>query len=336
MALEETVNKIIELVAEIIKRDVDDVVRSNKWGEYNFDECRDDLEAAYSVIRPLLELPLESILQAHAADFQKQLGVLRDTINNVTEFTVKQDAPAQNRDQLSVALIKQSQAVWNRIAPWIGYLFFQAGDVSEGLKKIRESQGHVDNALVNFLEKADDGQTQIEKAVAAAKEVAGKAGVGHFTEDFANEAEAHNTAAFRWLVATVVFAVAAGSVAYHFGTAQQVPEEVAAILQYTTMRIVILGLLFTGTIWCGRMYKTNKHQESINKHRANALQTFQAFVEATKDPAVRDAVLMETTRSIFTIAPSGYLGDIDKSPDAGSRIVEVIKAASKSATEDKG
>ena len=74
MALEDTVNKIIELVAEITKRDVDDVVRSDKWGEYNFDECRDDLERAYSVIRPLPELPLESILQANAGSIQKQLA----------------------------------------------------------------------------------------------------------------------------------------------------------------------------------------------------------------------------------------------------------------------
>lgn len=336
MALEDTVNKIIELVAEITKRDVDDVVRSDKWGEYNFDECRDDLERAYSVIRPLPELPLESILQANAGSIQKQLGALNTAINNAAEFSVKTDNAAHERDTLAVALSRHAQATWTGIAPWIGYLFFQADDATEGLKKIRESQGHVDNELVSFLKKKDDGLAQIENAVTAAKEIAGKAGVGHFTEDFANEAKSHNSASIKWLVATVVFAVAAGSVAYHFGTAQQVPEEVAAILQYTTMRIVILGLLFTGTVWCGRMYKTNKHQQSINKHRANALQTFQAFVEATDDPAIRDAVLMETTRSIFTIAPSGYLGEIDKSPDAGSRIVQVIKAASKSATEDKG
>ena len=84
------------------------------------------------------------------------------------------------------------------------------------------------------------------------------------------------------------------------------------------------------------MYKTNKHQESVNKHRANALKTFQAFVEATNDPTVRDAVLMETTRSIFAFTPSGYLSESDRGPDAGSRVVEVIKAASKVATKGEG
>ena len=117
----------------------------------------------------------------------------------------------------------------------------------------------------------------------------------------------------------MILVVATGVVAYIFGTASKVPLEIPALLQYTTMKVVILGLLFTSTIWCGRMYRTNKHQQSINKHRANALRTFQAFVEATNDPAIRDAVLLETTRSIFAITPSGYLGEIDKSPDTGQK-----------------
>lgn len=336
MAASETVDGIITIAAEITGRDITDVIRSSKWGEYNFDDCRDDLESTYTVIRAIQELPVESLLEPNAESIKAHLVNFRDAINRVLGFTVKQDVPEQKRDELAKDLVKKARAVWAQIAPWIGYLFFQAGDVSDGLKKIAESRGHVDQALADFLASADDGQTQISKAVAAAKEVAGKAGVGHFTQDFADEATVHDTIATRWLIATVILVVATGVVAYIFGTASQVPLEIPALLQYTTMKVVILGLLFTSTIWCGRMYKTNKHQQSVNKHRANALRTFQAFVEATNDPAIRDAVLLETTRSIFAITPSGYLGEIDKSPDTGSKIVEVIKTASKTATEDRG
>ena len=117
MATEETVSEIIKLVADITERDVADVVRNSKWGEYNFDDCRNDLEAAYSVIRPILELPLESILQGTATDFQTRLGGLRDAINNVTEFSVKEDTPANKRDVLAAALNKHSQSTWQLIAP---------------------------------------------------------------------------------------------------------------------------------------------------------------------------------------------------------------------------
>ena len=150
MATKETVDALVNLVVEITKRDVNDLVKDSKWGEYNFDDCRDDLEAAFAVVRPLPELPLESILDSIAVGFNAQLSNLSAAINNLTEFTVKQDAPEQNRDVLANAPNSQAQATWSLIAPWIGYLFFQAGDVSEGLKKIRESQGSVDDALVKL------------------------------------------------------------------------------------------------------------------------------------------------------------------------------------------
>lgn len=334
MATQETIEEIIKLAGEITQREVRDVVRNNdKWGEVNFDDCRDDLEAAYTVISPLLDLSLGPLLEPQAIGISNHLEALRKAIEDVTKFTIKQTDHEQIRTQLAQQLTATAQAVWGQIAPWIGYLFFQAGDVSEGLKKIANSRGQVDDALADFLTNAIDGQTQIANAVAAAKEVAGKAGVGHFNEDFANEAKDQGDAAWWWLGATAVFAVLTAVSAYVFGTTTEVPETIPALLQFAAMRVVILGLLFTSTLWCGHMYKTNKHQQSINKHRANALQTFQAFVEASNDPAVRDAVLMETTRSIFAITSTGYLGVSDNSPDAGSKVVEIIKAIPKGAVE---
>ena len=47
MATQETVDKIVQYANEITSRDISGVVTNNKWGEYNFEECRDSLEAAY-------------------------------------------------------------------------------------------------------------------------------------------------------------------------------------------------------------------------------------------------------------------------------------------------
>ena len=102
--------------------------------------------------------------------------------------------------------------------------------------------------------------------------------------------------------------------------------KLAQIFQVTTTRLVIVGLLFTATVWCGRLYKATKHQQSVNKHRANALKTFRAFVEAASDSNMRDAVLMETTRSIFAITPSGYINESVKASDSGTRVVEIVKS----------
>jgi hypothetical protein len=50
-------------------------------------------------------------------------------------------------------------------------------------------------------------------------------------------------------------------------------------------------------------------------------------VKATDDTATRNAVLLETTRSIFAIAPSGYLESGDSSADTGSKVLEIVKSA---------
>ena len=42
MATPEMVNEIITLADEITRRDLSEVITNSKWGEYNFDDCRDD------------------------------------------------------------------------------------------------------------------------------------------------------------------------------------------------------------------------------------------------------------------------------------------------------
>lgn len=91
------------------------------------------------------------------------------------------------------------------------------------------------------------------------------------------------------------------------------------------------GPAFTATIWCGRLYKALRHQSAINKHRANALRTFQTFTMAASDDETHNAVLMETTKSIFLLIPSGYL-DNESTSGNGLTVVEVVQHPTRAAT----
>jgi K+-sensing histidine kinase KdpD len=101
----------------------------------------------------------------------------------------------------------------------------------------------------------------------------------------------------------------------------------AKLLQLLTSKVVVLAVLITATVWCGRIYKGTKHQASMNDHRANALKTFQAFVKSTSDEATRNAVLLETTRSIFAVGQSGYLDGAAQQDDGSTKVLEIIKNA---------
>lgn len=90
-------------------------------------------------------------------------------------------------------------------------------------------------------------------------------------------------------------------------------------------RIIVLVVLFTATLWCGRIYKALMHQAVTNRHRALSLQTFQAFSAAASDDDTRNAVLTETTRSIFATTASGYI-DSETSSESPLKIIELSRA----------
>lgn len=48
-------------------------------------------------------------------------------------------------------------------------------------------------------------------------------------------------------------------------------------------------------------------------------------MNATSDESTKNAVLLETTRSIFAIGSTGYLDPTEAGSDSGMKIMEIIK-----------
>lgn len=99
------------------------------------------------------------------------------------------------------------------------------------------------------------------------------------------------------------------------------------IVQYTVSKIVILSSLFFVLSIFNRNYKAHKHNSVLNKHRQNALSTFETFSNASgSDLQTKNAVLIEATRTIFSNQQTGYLHTNET--EASNKIVEIIKGAS--------
>ncbi|MDE0485291.1 MAG: hypothetical protein OXI67_22190 [Candidatus Poribacteria bacterium] len=73
-------------------------------------------------------------------------------------------------------------------------------------------------------------------------------------------------------------------------------------------------------------YTAEKHLQTVNRHRQNALATFGAFVEAAgENRETRDAVLLAATKAIFDANQSGYLSAKTSSSDTASPVQQIIK-----------
>ena len=155
-----------------------------------------------------------------------------------------------------------------------------------------------------------------------------------FTKDFSDESEKNDAAATKWLIASIILAFfTLGTLIVFYRQSLVLPEKVdlAHILPVFGCRILIVSVLFTATLWCGRMYKAMRNQALQNRHRALGLKTFRAFADATSDPQTRDAVLRETTHSIFNSTPTGLIAD-SSSNDVDPSIVQIAGGMLSSAT----
>lgn len=134
-----------------------------------------------------------------------------------------------------------------------------------------------------------------------------------------------------WLKATIILAATSLVFALYFLFSNPDVSSVANAIQFISSKILILFLLIMATLWCGNIYKATKHQAAANKFKGNSLKTFQAFVKATDDDSIRDAVLVETTRAIFNETTTGYL-NYDSSTEKSTKVVEVIRTGFQAAT----
>lgn len=187
-------------------------------------------------------------------------------------------------------------------------------------------------ALIKLAsEGAQETLREIQNVAAKAKEAASITGVAKHATYFQEEADRHMKGSYVWLA----FAVALASAAVWYSVRSfgwAVTQGIAASnswwphVAYLTSRLLVLSVIFFGMGWCAKNYRAQRHNEVVNRHRQNALRTFETFAVAATEPVTKDAVLLAATKSIFEAQSSGYLtGEPEKIPS--STVIEVLKSA---------
>ena len=79
-------------------------------------------------------------------------------------------------------------------------------------------------------------------------------------------------------------------------------------------------------------YTAQKHLEVINRHRQNALETFERFVSSAARQETKEEVLLAATNAIFDANQTGYLSTRIRSGESASPIQQVIRAVTPSSS----
>ncbi len=330
MASEAIVLQLKEQLEKINRYQDAELIRRSDWGTITFKIASQDIELALSIASDLSAMPLMYLTDQAAQDIMAQIPHVSTHLQLIDEFKLEGDA-SKNRNNIAAHLKNAVAALHTAASQWIPYLAYKRGDFSANIKQIETAVTDARHRLDKAETYAAAKREEVDKIVHLTREASASAGVATFTSEFDREATALAGSSRWWLgaVAALAFLTLASAIGSFFWPSLSGDANSWATLRFVVAKVSVIAILFTGTIWCGRIYRALKHQRSINRHRALSLKTFQAFVQATDDPATRDAVLMAATKSIFANVPTGFVEERAANQDTSVNVLEIGKSSSK-------
>lgn len=328
MATAQEISDFKDLINKCLSLEISNLTTKPEWGSINFEDSVSDFKRIEALLNSFLTLPLEYLPDGVIPPFSTALTPVESILSSISKFDIAEGGDPTARKVTLVNQLRDAVNNFFRIVHiYIPYLAYQRGDVDNNIAQLTGSVRSAEKFVEDAKLKIDAHLVDFSKIISSAREASAKAGVGVFTKDFSEESEKQATEASAWLKRTAWLAISTLSVAFILsavGIFSDFTKE--RPIQFVSSKVLIILILVTATLWCGKMYKAAKHLAAMNKHRANGLLTFQAFVQATGDEATKNAVLLETTRSIFAITPSGLLDGQDTGSSDGSlKVLEVIK-----------
>ena len=265
-------------------------------------------------------------------------GKLNDVIGNangffnlldqIIKFDPKVSDPYNARNSAVNNIINQYDHNFTFLFPYIAYASAKQRDFGALEREARASiQGVADHAaeITRELEKQKDEGSRILDDV---RKVAAEHGVSQQAVYFQEESERHDKQAESWKCITIGTAIGLGLFAAVSVFLHKWPF-LAPTDTYTGLQLALSkGLVFAVIAYflflAARNFLAHKHNAIVNRHRQNALLTFNALVNAAGQPEARDIVLSYASACIFAPQDTGYTKPSAGGADVPTNIIQTV------------
>ncbi len=323
---------LIELVKRninlILAKTPEELIREEDLGRVlSFKPAEETFKNIFEVAKKLQKVDLEKIPHNRLESFNSEIGEFGELIGRIIEFKPNQTG-GYSRENIIDRAENIHNSIFTNIVPYINYLDneistleIQKKESQEIINSIKFMQNEVFEKKTNTIKEADE-------LLKTLKETASESGVTKYSEIFAIEAKENKIKANHWLIATVILGLFSIVIAYFFLTIRPASNEPSyyEIIHFALTKIIVFSILYYLLVLFVKNYNAQRHNYVVNKHRQNALTTFGTFVSSTKDIDTKNAVLLQTTHSIFSAQTSGYLKN-DVEPEPSQKLIEIIRAS---------
>lgn len=253
---------------------------------------------------------------------QNHANTCWNTIKTILTFSADQTGNvAADRLSLIEQLKQQYTQAFTDLAPVLAYAANRERDASEIEAQVQAVLADAQGALDHIGEIRGQSETVLEEV----RKLAAKAGVATQATYFDDQATAYAAAADKWQTQTYWMAGALGSFAlltWGLGYLMDPPSDPYQAVQLGVSKVLIFSTLAFVLFLSARTLMAHRHNEVVNRHRNNALKTFNALADAATSEQTREVVLTHASACIYAPQESGFT-----KPGAGQTgpsLVEVL------------
>lgn len=325
-------------LSEIVKTEIDKLTKAQEFGtEMSFSECAPYFSKSIDIFRQVSTLiASENVPRGFLEIINSALNDTQSVFNRFTQFSLTQPSaqgrniPAERTDMIRAG-IDVSERNFMQLHPIIS--FYSAKKLNQS--KVNEQAEMILKQMRDELDLVTKIRNDASNTLSAVQRIAQESGVSQHAGVFATEATLHIKFARYWLIATAIMTLVTVCVCWYFFhlvfesepiavDGSKIPMSSAQMVQLAIAKVALLSVLFTATIWIGRLYRAHRHNAIVNKHRSNALRTFETFVGSTKDESTKNTVLIKATECIFSPQQTGYSSH-DTETGGAAQIVEIVR-----------
>lgn len=250
---------------------------------------------------------------------------------SIQDFNPQQGNPSAARTGLINVARDQYESHYARLSPVLAFATRKGPDFEALEGKALANVATIDKLRAELSQKAAEYNSEAASTLQKLQEAAGKVGVARHAVNFEEQSGEHLGAAKWWFWATLIFVVLGVAAVWALFIGPFKIEvkglELGEAIYHVASRIMAFSVVSFAIYWAAKNHGAHRHNYVINKHRQNALATFQAFTEAAKlDADVKAAVLLQASQAIYTAQSTGYSETMSAPPNP-INMVEIIKCA---------
>lgn len=296
--------------------------------ELNFKAVIPAAERLIGLYQQISVPSLADLPQQHLTTIHNQANADFNRLDEVRKFSQREGNAYERRNQLIKQIEDSYQSTFEKLHPLISYSTSKAADFKRLETEARAMIQSVEDQAAHLTNKLEDSQKTANAILEEIQKTAAEQGVSQQAVYFRDESQEHDTKADSWRRTTVRLAWLMGGYAVCSLFIHKIPglkpDNTYESVQLAVSKVLIFAVISYMLYLAARNFLAHTHNAIVNKHRQNALMTFKALVDASKEDDNKDVVLTHAAACIFRPQTTGYSREGGSDAPSAKSVVELL------------